>query len=356
MEPFCSMDNGLITFITTNECSARCAHCLMRSGPERHEKLTASQIKDAIERITEWYDAKVVVFTGGECTRLGDDLFESIAFASAKGLLTRIVTNGEWAETDESTKKMIESLRSVGLNEMNISYDDFHAAWIPLDYVVRVWKASKGQGFSSVVFAVGAGPRSRITPETMMRALGENVSLAYDELGRPNKPAAASNDGTSYMISNSKILRIGRGRALREDYSCFRKTSDVFTQKCPYQNTQPVITPLMHVAACCGINPSDNKLLDFGDIDHCAVDELQELYHRAIHILGPGYLVDMVRECYPDSQFGRKKYSSICEMCEDLTTSNEAIQTIKKNALRVAEDIRAEQTLTGISSAGEVES
>ena len=69
MKPFYNTGNGLITFVTTNECGARCAHCLMNSGPERHEKLTALQIEKAIECITEWYDAKVVVFTGGECTR-----------------------------------------------------------------------------------------------------------------------------------------------------------------------------------------------------------------------------------------------------------------------------------------------
>lgn len=177
MKPFYNTGNGLITFVTTNECGARCAHCLMNSGPERHEKLTALQIEKAIECITEWYDAKVVVFTGGECTRLGDDLFESIAFASSKGLLTRIVTNGEWAENDESARKMIESFRSVGLNELNISYDDFHSAWIPVDYVTRAWKLSKGQGFSSVVFAVGSGPHSRITPETMMRLMGRTFLL-----------------------------------------------------------------------------------------------------------------------------------------------------------------------------------
>lgn len=163
-------------------------------------------------------------------TRLGDDLFESIAFASSKGLLTRIVTNGEWAENDESARKMIESFRSVGLNELNISYDDFHSAWIPVDYVTRAWKLSKGQGFSSVVFAVGSGPHSRITPETMMRLMGEDVPLAYDESGRPNKSAGVADDGTSYMISNSKILRIGRGRTLRESYCRFRKTSDVYKE------------------------------------------------------------------------------------------------------------------------------
>ncbi|MEE8738713.1 MAG: hypothetical protein SOI66_07385 [Bifidobacterium sp.] len=39
---------SVLTFVTTNECSARCKHCLMLSGPKRHEKLEFPFIKQSL--------------------------------------------------------------------------------------------------------------------------------------------------------------------------------------------------------------------------------------------------------------------------------------------------------------------
>ena len=53
----------------------------------------ANQKQDSIQ---------LCVFTGGECTLLGEDLFKSIKLAKSMGLMTRIVTNGFWAKTEKT--------------------------------------------------------------------------------------------------------------------------------------------------------------------------------------------------------------------------------------------------------------
>lgn len=339
---------GLITVVTTNQCSARCAHCLMSSGPERLEMLTAKQIKDVMINLNKTHSIGAVVFTGGECTSLGEDLFEAIAQASSLGLATRVVTNGEWASDEQTTISMIKKFRTAGLNELNISYDDFHAVWIPVGNIVNIWRHSKRKGFASVVMAIGSGPRSRITPESMMQAVGETVPMVYDDNGRLRQSLPPAEDGTRYLISNTRILKIGRGRALRDDYCTFRKTEHVFSQCCPSQNMHPVITPRAHVGACCGINPDGNPILDLGYFERCDDSELKKVYLQAVRVLGPGYLIELVRDHIDKEEFGRKRYSSICEMCEDLTTSSDSVKVLAENIDRIKMDIQAERMVENI--------
>jgi len=145
-----------LSFITTDECSARCAHCLMQSGPDRPTKLSYVQIRDRIDEIALTGDYVLVVFTGGECTRLGDDLLDAIAYANVHGLITRAVTNSEWATTTEAAEKTIGDLREAGLQELSLSYDDFHRVWIPEANLLRAWEASKNQ-FSPLSEKLRAG-------------------------------------------------------------------------------------------------------------------------------------------------------------------------------------------------------
>ena len=50
------------------------------------------------------------------------------------------MTNGSWAINNCATEDMILYLLESGLNELNISTDDFHAKEVSLDCVRRIWK------------------------------------------------------------------------------------------------------------------------------------------------------------------------------------------------------------------------
>ena len=55
---------------------------------------------------------KVVVFTGGECFLLGLRLRLAIAYASHRGLSTRVVTNGYWATSVERAVRTLRAERN----------------------------------------------------------------------------------------------------------------------------------------------------------------------------------------------------------------------------------------------------
>lgn len=349
-----SMEKSMLTFVTTNECSARCKHCLMLSSPRRHEKLDYAFMKKAIDEVAIPQQKKLIVFTGGESTRLGNELYDTIAYANSLGLGTRLVTNAEWAIDEAHACSMIDTLNECGLDEINISCDDFHAEFIPLDYVVRAWKSAEEHGrFSAIVLAVCSGPISKVTPQSLMSAIGEEIPLTYDEQGNELPLIDLEPGETRKMISNSRILRLGRGRKLDIGYCEIPNQQSIAKVPCPASNRQPVFMPSEHQCACCGINPEFNKVLDFNSNVSEDFREVRTLMLRAIGEFGPGYLMNLVKEIRPDIKF-REEYSGICEICSDVTRSKECLQVLSDNRQRISEDLNALELIRSFSSSKKV--
>lgn len=217
----CAVVPAEMTVLTTSKCDAKCAHCLMRSGPDRDDALRLREMVSAIKEAHEARPLRTVVFAGGEPTLLGDELLEAIAAVRRLGISTRLVTNAGWATSPDAARAVVGGLREAGLDELNFSADDFHLPFIPLPRVVAAWHAAKGAGFGAVVIALCSGPGSKVTPRTMMAALGEEVPLIYDDQGTMNDLPRPAADGTVYLISNNDVYRIGRGLGLREKYLRF---------------------------------------------------------------------------------------------------------------------------------------
>lgn len=323
-----------LAIATTDKCQARCAHCLMKSGPERSEVLTVEQMWDMVSYLKTNHGLGLVVFTGGESTLLGDDLFEIIARCSVAGLGTRLVSNAIWADTEKSAESMTRSLRECGLGEVNYSTDDFHQVWVSLANIRNAWRASKGKGFQSVVIGLCSGPRSRITPDYIQDFLEEEIPLIYDIYGNPVLPGK-SNDGTLYAISNTAVSRLGRGKNLRPDY--LNPASRDIRGGCG-----GVLNPLTlmadgSVGFCCGINSENNLILsvtDDGSGNFSAragiTPEHQKLILRAIKDLGPAELYG-ISSGKPLVEI-EARYHSMCEVCEHLTTSDALIRGLTGSA------------------------
>ncbi|EPC8411228.1 hypothetical protein ACR3AM_005648 [Bacillus thuringiensis] len=96
-----------ITIITTYKCTAACAECCFECNPKLIARVTLEQMKKFIKESKELFgeELKGVVFTGGECFLLGDDLVEVISYATKLGLVTRCVSNGYWGKNPRLAKK-----------------------------------------------------------------------------------------------------------------------------------------------------------------------------------------------------------------------------------------------------------
>jgi hypothetical protein len=339
----CTVVPRELTILTTSECDAHCAHCLMRSGPKRHDTLTFANIIETVEAAHAAKPLQTVVFAGGEPTLLKDTLLDAIAHVSSLGILTRVVTNAGWATTPEQAREVVNGLREAGLDEINYSADDFHLPWIPLDNVVNAWRASKGVGFVSVVIALSCGPASKINPSVMMAALREEVPLVYDDNGQMKEFPPPASDGTCYLISNTHIYRIGRGRRLRQSYARFSDDDRALDRPCPWAVDSAALSAQNHLVACCGIEAEGNEVLDFGRRAEAGVTDLvaranDDPLVLAISALGPSYLMKRAQQLDPSLSF-RPRYSAICEICEDVTSNPQAVAALRANANVIKADL-----------------
>lgn len=342
-----------LTILTTSQCTARCAHCCMNSGPERKgERLTFEQIRDTVTSLHSLNSLQVVIFAGGEPTLLGEDLLESIAYIDSLGIATRMVTNASWAVTPKKAHYMLISLREAGLREINFSVDDYHLPYISFEKVENAWFASKGLGFQSVVLANCWGDRSTLTPQYIMDRLGEELPQRFDDEGDSLPIASPSSDGTIYMLSNSTIQNIGRSHEELDSADIpYPDSQEVLNVGCPWAVKSAALSPKNHLVSCCGIEAENNEVLDFGDASSTPASELvrfadNQVIVNAISIFGLVYLKNFIQERNSNIPF-REKYASVCEVCEHIVTRPECVEVLRQNSGELAANVLAVREALG---------
>lgn len=328
-----------LAVITTNRCNANCDHCISSSSPERPETLTFAQIRRAIDEINEIGRLRNVTFSGGEPTLLKEELLDAIAYASDRGIMTRVVTNGKWAKTPGLAAAKIRELREAGLDELNISCDDYHLPDIPIERVKFAWGAAKGQGFQSVALANAHGPGSKITPDFLEEYLGETLSRCYADDGTRLPLPEPAEDGTIYMVSNSTLNILGRGNSFVPLEKVKRRSLDKFQGYCAIAWRDLAITPSGDIGSCCGCEIDSNPILRAGKLEGGVDQALQRaddnIFIIAISVLGPAYLKQLVEATDPSIRF-RDRYSNACEICEEVTTRPDVLNVLKELRPQIA--------------------
>lgn len=133
----------ILTLITTYKCTAACENCCFNCSPQYSRLMSISEIKEYISTCKATFPSiKVVVFTGGECTLLKDDLISAISFCANLGLKTRIVSNGHWGKSLETAQNYIKLLTDNGLSELNISTGKDHLKYVPLTNIINIIQAA----------------------------------------------------------------------------------------------------------------------------------------------------------------------------------------------------------------------
>ena len=336
-----------LTVLTTDNCTARCSHCCMNSGPDRKDKLSYDQIRSSIDQIRQLGPLNTVIFAGGEPTLLGKDLLDSIAYAYSLGLNTRLVTNASWAISEEKADAKLKSLSEAGLRELNISADDFHIPFISFKNVENAWRAAENKGFSSVLITISYGSENTITPDWVAEKLGETAMIASPEASKPKggkwiKYRRTSN-GTNFLINGTYLQKLGRCHEEVEDSQFQVASVDELTGGCPYAAVNPAVSPSNHLLACCGFENVNNAVLDFGNLnDESAADIYAkvgtDLIVQAISYRGPGFLADFIKRHAPHIEW-RDTYGSVCEVCEHITQRKEVVNFLIEHQDDLAQEV-----------------
>lgn len=315
------LESRTLTVLTTDTCTAKCAHCSMNSSPTRRGKLTADQICNYVDQAAESTAIRMVVFAGGEPLLLGKDLFRALKHVRDTGMRSRLITNAYWANTPETARAVTAALWESGLDELNISIDDFHLPYVDAENVKRAFDAALLLDFESIIVVHCSGPTTKFNDRELDELLGIKLPRMYDDNQNRIEYGERAGERPFVAVSNSAIQFIGRGAVeLRSDDLFYRDDLDVIAREhgCPWAVRSPAISPSGHLLSCCGFEVAGNEVLDIGDLGE---ESLERLLTRAIALNGPFRLMDSLKVQQPDLPF-RARYSSVCELCQHLVTDS----------------------------------
>ena len=177
------------------------------------------------------------------------------------GFIVRLVTNAWWAFTYRSAYEFLSQLYSIGLKELNISYDDFHSRYIPAYKVKNAIEAAVDLGLSTCI-AIIKHKYSIISEETVLKYL----EITDMDIIRKVK------------IITDYFQPLGRGKYL----SCSLPTNKNNKYRIPCNEILKSIGVLPNgdVLACCGhiISEKIRRYLTLGNIHN---DDLISMFRRA---------------------------------------------------------------------------
>ena len=329
-----------LTVLMTNTCTARCAHCCMNSSPERKGSLNAATVIKAINDLHNRSPLSMIVFAGGEPTLEKRALDASLRHCVTLGIPTRLVTNASWARTSAAAQRTLARLRRAGLNELNISADDYHLPFIPFTNVINAWRAAREMDFQAIVIANSYGPGSRITPEFIRAQLGEDVPLRFDEDGNDRTCFDDTSDATYLSISNAKVQRLERAEVELTEQAFGLLSDDAsLDTPCPHAVQSAALSPRGHLLSCCGFELDGNEVLDFGDVRLQSANNLvdkanDDMIVGAIAYFGPMFLKRFVKVVAPEVVFP-ERYGSVCEVCRSVVKNPEAVKALRDNFRRL---------------------
>lgn len=315
-----------LVFSTTNTCSARCRDCPVVPGADPPARLTFEEMRRDMDEVYAWGGLRLVVFTGGEALLLGRHLRQAIAHAASKGLFTRIVTNAYWATSRDTALQVLGELKALGLTEINISCDDYHQEFVPLENVKHANDAALEIGLPALLVhrrRVGG----QITEESLAAFLG--VALHRFLPGKENPD--------NNVISTAPNVPLDACDQDSAEHPWELPSDDrQWMGPCSSVLRSIVVSPHRNVHLCCGIAKSSIPELRIGSLDQ---DDLltilqrgnQDLMANWLALEGPAAILAFVRDKDPTLSLP-ERYVSRCHLCNELFTRPEVRRVLRKYA------------------------
>ncbi len=293
-----------LTLITTYTCNAACTECCFGCNPKIQGRLSLQSMLSHIDEAHAGFPAlKLVVFTGGECFLLKQDLFSAIYHAHQLGLLTRCVTNGFWGKTATKCQQTVQHLVSAGINEINISTGLDHEEWVPLDSVVKAATALVEGGVFTLITieadTADSNCRQRILGYPEIRSL----------LQQPNLFRVQSNSWMPFTVDHQPRTNIINRSEL--------------TEGCRQLFHNAVVTPSQELSACCGLTLEHIPEMkigisgDGGSLTEHYYRQYEDFLKIWLSVEGPYTIMKRLMVDEADDEMGEKLAAAvhICQAC-----------------------------------------
>lgn len=294
-----------LTILGTYKCTAACENCCFASNPYITKRLGLSEILSFIDEGARYPDCKLVVFSGGECFLLGDDLVAAVEHATNLRLSTRCVTNGYWAKSMEHGRKRLRALRDAGLGELNVSTGDYHQKFVNEQTVVNAACLSVELGMKNTLIMVELQKNRRFTADR----LASNPRIR--ELLAEHK--------SHFQILESPWMPMNYQEQIEQDEMHMLNHNNVHLRTgCTSVLATIVLTPDRKLGFCCGLTreqvPELNAHWDEGSLDTLIGEGSRDFMKIWLFVDGPERILAWVAS--KDKRIDwENRYSHHCHAC-----------------------------------------
>jgi MoaA/NifB/PqqE/SkfB family radical SAM enzyme len=268
----------VVTILGTYRCTAACENCCFGSNPYLTKRLALDDILAFIEESSHYPSCQLVVFSGGECFLLGDDLATAIEYATSLGLRTRCVTNGYWAKSLRHGRRRLSAIVEAGLKELNVSTGDFHQQWVAQDTVVNAACLAVEAGLRNTVVMVELQKERRVTA----------ASIAAD----PRVRELLAVEGAPFRLIESPWMPMNaEDHIAQSDNQLLSRRTLHLRGGCESVLRTLVVTPERRFGFCCGLTrervPELNAPWDRGTLNDLLDAGSRDFMKIWLHVDGP---------------------------------------------------------------------
>lgn len=294
-----------VTILGTYKCTAACENCCFDSNPFLTQRLELTDILAFIDEAARLPQCSLVVFSGGECFLLRDDLVAAVRHATNLGLRTRCVTNGFWAKRLPHGRRRLQALVDVGLSELNVSTGDFHQQWVDPETVVNAVSLSVELGIEKTVLMVELQKERRVTAS----------QLSTD----PRIQDLLETAGACFKILESPWMPMRYDEVIEQPPEAFLNHRNMHLRTgCRSVLRTIVVTPNRDVGFCCGLTrehiPELNIAWDGGSLDTVLEPAGRDFLKIWLHVDGPERILAWAAGKNPRIEW-EDRYAHHCHAC-----------------------------------------
>jgi hypothetical protein len=299
-----------VSILSTYNCTAACENCCFGSHPGIHQRIPLDNILSYIDQAAAMRTVGLVVFSGGECFLLGDELNVAAAHATSLGLSVRCVTNAYWASSPDRARRRLEPLSRARLTELNISTGDYHQEFVAAANVVNAAIASTTLGIRTVVVVETRAERSYSAAS--LRAdprwadyIDDPVNAALlTVIESPWMPMSANDE-----IPQSRDRLLSRGN-LHLRGGCDSVLNTI------------VVTPDEQLGACCGLTREQIDEMQIGSLRSNSMAELYDVASNDflkiwLFVEGPEHILAWAATKDPSIDW-EYRYAHHCDSCRSI--------------------------------------
>lgn len=324
-----------LSLITTHQCTAACDHCCFSCTPKVTKRIPYEKLIQLINDAAQIPSMQVVVFTGGECFLLGEQLNRLIELSTSHQLKTRCITNGYWAVNEGVAQKRVQALVDSGLKEINFSTGEHHSKFVPIDRIIHGAVACSELGITTLI-NIEITQNSTFPTDTILKN-DKIVELMVAGKLRVQRNVWIENGGTSKICHDKQYSTF-----------CENKMSG-----CSNVLNVLTVTPDQNVVVCCGLHLEKIPELSLGSVKENGLLEVvagakDDFLKVWLHVKGPERILEFVKKKDPDYVLPAH-YVHPCETCLHLYKDKKAQEVVKEHFQEIETEVLSEY-MAGVSN------